>query len=1324
MNFNSKIENNLSNFDNMTSLYHFSVPNVKMFYPEPFIASTTFLHYDLWFIHISVYQYWLWFFFIFIIVFFTITFLTTLRWCNLRVRPQRETRGVSRSKCGDAITSAVPVAWACSIIIHESTDAIDFYDGFGTTEMAVGVRAYQWGWEYYYPKDVDLNYKVKNSNNVYVGKGLSYPNQNSDFSSKNNFWNFYKNKDTYDGSITPAHVLLNSSKGDDFLNIHRLNNFGTPKQLIRTAFKNVVNTRYIHFDNELNYSIFNNNSGKLGILKKISNSTELNPNSVGVLSRPQTYLTSSSSVFNNSRNFTNTKSVNKFINNNISKGSYDVDINKINLLMSLNEESSNSNLNLFLSNNLINTESKSFLINNESGYIDNVNDFRFSFFSDFYKNQLNLEHKSNQNSHFDKNYSSGVDRLENEELFSETNAFPDESKVDSKDILSGNSNTVDLRVEKLPQDSNLSTYYKDGGITSSKNSSSSLSEKSNLTENNYIVGSNKKLIKESTCGSFEGTTPFSTSTNISYFYENFENIVSSKNDSSSVYLWSEYVTNNTKSLNKSLKLKLLSDVNESVMGFKFPLTYLYADLDFKRIESLEMFEDVYWDSLVSEYLVSEYKDVKVNSSTQSKWFFDHNNFYDTDDLEFKSSNYAKKIPFFKNLNSRNSLSNLEIKPTEGMYDYSYITKDSLSFFFNNDKFNENLENSFEFYKNYTSLFSQFNVNNLQTFITNNINPISDQLMLGTFWSEYEIKSLINFKDDVFDPFAVSYEYKYLKLRYLFEMAKEELVSDSTLSFPFPSYKDLHPDEVLSNESNSHNRFSSNTSVLDSYKSLMVMENAVGKVFRSAFDEGRSNVNFKDFSKSNNNLPFLTNNLPNFKKLLHKNNTNFVDTNLYFSKYKVNLNNNPITNVTGNYFTYEFPFFVAFENDSIRYAWMDWFSMSNKRVAKALDTAGYNLYGSKSIKNSFDFSSSNSEDVNKTENYLAKLSHARKVYLPSWTFSLYWLSKSKMWSSNSSTTSLLKEFSDKKSNLGKLQFMMDYSKWFYGSNNSSKTKSNYFAGGSSSSLVPSRNYWRTTNSYSSFNYYVSSTLDILIKREFLIRKLISFNNSLLEVPKSFIANPTNPVIMDLKSDLIPNSSVESSTEDFKNKSLRFVNKLNYSKPYGNIFSNDFTNLFKGFLKTNLSWGDSQDTSILKRSQYKQMRKSISNMIRIQADKAVAMPTDTRIQILTVSKDIIHSWAIPSAGIKIDCIPGYSSHKVTIFLLSGVYWGQCMEICGRFHHWMPIVVYFMKRDLFLLWCIHFVLKNKPLNDLPQNSDKVLSDFVKTVSFDNNSWSNEIL
>lgn len=58
------------NLENITSIYHYSIPNVKISYPEPFIASPSFMHSDLWFVHILLYQYWLWFFFIFLIVFF------------------------------------------------------------------------------------------------------------------------------------------------------------------------------------------------------------------------------------------------------------------------------------------------------------------------------------------------------------------------------------------------------------------------------------------------------------------------------------------------------------------------------------------------------------------------------------------------------------------------------------------------------------------------------------------------------------------------------------------------------------------------------------------------------------------------------------------------------------------------------------------------------------------------------------------------------------------------------------------------------------------------------------------------------------------------------------------------------------------------------------------------------------------------------------------------------------------------------------------------------------------------------------------------------
>jgi heme/copper-type cytochrome/quinol oxidase subunit 2 len=61
-----------------------------------------------------------------------------------------------------------------SIIVNESTDATDLNDGFGTAELVVGVRAYQWGWEYYYPKSIDLNYNVRPSYSTFIGNSLKY----------------------------------------------------------------------------------------------------------------------------------------------------------------------------------------------------------------------------------------------------------------------------------------------------------------------------------------------------------------------------------------------------------------------------------------------------------------------------------------------------------------------------------------------------------------------------------------------------------------------------------------------------------------------------------------------------------------------------------------------------------------------------------------------------------------------------------------------------------------------------------------------------------------------------------------------------------------------------------------------------------------------------------------------------------------------------------------------------------------------------------------------------------------------------------------------
>jgi len=227
-----------TNLENTQTIYHYSIPNTKLAYPEPFIASASLMHNDLWFVHILVYQYWLWFIFVFIIIFFFIGFIITVRWCNMRVRPRRETRGVSRSKCGDLVTAIVPVSWAASIIINESTDAIDYYDGFGTTEMVVGIRAYQWGWEYYYPKDLDLNYNIKHNFSSFVGNSLKYNTTTEANLRANNPWRFYQNKPT-DQVITPAHLLILPLDNYKLLNFFNFNDIGANALNETNAFKKI-----------------------------------------------------------------------------------------------------------------------------------------------------------------------------------------------------------------------------------------------------------------------------------------------------------------------------------------------------------------------------------------------------------------------------------------------------------------------------------------------------------------------------------------------------------------------------------------------------------------------------------------------------------------------------------------------------------------------------------------------------------------------------------------------------------------------------------------------------------------------------------------------------------------------------------------------------------------------------------------------------------------------------------------------------------------------------------------------------------------------------
>lgn len=76
--------------------------------------------------------------------------------------------------------------------------------------------------------------------------------------------------------------------------------------------------------------------------------------------------------------------------------------------------------------------------------------------------------------------------------------------------------------------------------------------------------------------------------------------------------------------------------------------------------------------------------------------------------------------------------------------------------------------------------------------------------------------------------------------------------------------------------------------------------------------------------------------------------------------------------------------------------------------------------------------------------------------------------------------------------------------------------------------------------------------------------------------------------------------------------------------------------------------------------------------LEVDNRLLLPINTNIRILVTASDVMHAWTVPSLGVKVDAIPGRLNQLGVIITLPGVYYGQCSEICGANHSFMPIAV----------------------------------------------------
>lgn len=96
-----------------------------------------------------------------------------------------------------------------------------------------------------------------------------------------------------------------------------------------------------------------------------------------------------------------------------------------------------------------------------------------------------------------------------------------------------------------------------------------------------------------------------------------------------------------------------------------------------------------------------------------------------------------------------------------------------------------------------------------------------------------------------------------------------------------------------------------------------------------------------------------------------------------------------------------------------------------------------------------------------------------------------------------------------------------------------------------------------------------------------------------------------------------------------------------------------------------------------------KKTLSKNRLISCHNSLLVPTKTNLTVITNSFDVVHSWFIPGLGVKFDCVPGRSTHYTFRVDKPGVYFGHCAEVCGRFHHHMPIKVIAVPMHQFLYY-----------------------------------------
>nr|BAO02742.1 cytochrome c oxidase subunit II [Hexanchus griseus] len=97
--------------------------------------------------------------------------------------------------------------------------------------------------------------------------------------------------------------------------------------------------------------------------------------------------------------------------------------------------------------------------------------------------------------------------------------------------------------------------------------------------------------------------------------------------------------------------------------------------------------------------------------------------------------------------------------------------------------------------------------------------------------------------------------------------------------------------------------------------------------------------------------------------------------------------------------------------------------------------------------------------------------------------------------------------------------------------------------------------------------------------------------------------------------------------------------------------------------------------------------------LETDHRMIVPMESPIRVLVSAEDVLHSWTVPALGVKMDAVPGRLNQIAFIISRPGIYYGQCSEICGANHSFMPIVVEAVPLEHFENWSSLMLKETSP-------------------------------